>query len=981
MRLTSAAVALLANAIPSTFAAEECVVGAFELEFEGSCTPETVLEAYADQVFHAAGGTAPTCALSAEASFASKLAAAGLSTAQDLCDQVYKTQPKEAFTDAANRGTDITKFEQMFFNGLTDWQDEVETLYETDDYTRSSYLKEDAEAVRTFYESVAQGRRVAWPGELPNFKSSVTDADEMATCTTNAAMCCWPKDRQANDGNGNCATPYDKNCVDKDPADNTNLCFVDVERGNASTGSSVESGFLGYPEDNGNGEGAIHCHGLAWSNDVNHHTARYKANNLFFVSMYDHMYQRGYVKNIPGAPMCGCVEQMPTVSRSDCTQVDLTETIKITFDGAAFDSRLTHVHVDFNACRGINNRNNDLWAYAARLYDEGRMTAQQFGKVGRVLTNDQNCYHAVENAKAENGFVTAYKHDVDNWTFVAGRDEMKLGEHFGREAFNTAFVDQSLNEANPIIMRICPDCAETHKRIYYRRLTDIPDNFDLLHNILYYRSSSGQAGNIWNTDFTLHSTYEDAVSGDNPWKCRGDDNIFNYNAPFDGECSPTGARVQNQYSIFNWYPGPRPNVAYYVNKEENTGLQDYVRPGTTRAVGLTDVDIGNVGKAGNTLENDGTFHITGSGDDIWGYRDQFHYKSEPWEGDIDVSVRITEFSNPGNDRYAKAGIMLRSDNSDDATFAFAQLSAREGIFASHRRSKGNHAATTGSTYKVAQGGLSYQTSAWLRIVKKGDRVEYYRADGTAEVPDWNLHVADTILFPEDNYRVGLAVSSKRNDFLSEATFEDYSIETYNFPTSSPSISTAPTSWDPNEQIGGGNYRAGRYYESCGDNVEGSGDGIWGKSDSFFFHNEQKANGDFTITMFIDSFPAGGYLHARGGIMIRDSADPSAANAFVGAAGDKQGAVFQSRSAAGELTVHHKMIYANSINKFHVRLDKAGTVVTASYKIAAEDEWIELGTTELTLTGDTLLVGRAVTAGSPSEWSYQTLKASDYSVSV
>ena len=117
-------------------------------------------------------------------------------------------------------------------------------------------------------------------------------------------MCCWPKDRQAGDNNGNCARPYDENCVDKDVADNTDLCYVDLGRGNASTGfDSTDT--LVYPGDNNEGEGNIHCHGLAWSNDVNDHTARYKANNLFFVSMYDHMYQRGYVQNIPGAPMCG----------------------------------------------------------------------------------------------------------------------------------------------------------------------------------------------------------------------------------------------------------------------------------------------------------------------------------------------------------------------------------------------------------------------------------------------------------------------------------------------------------------------------------------------------------------------------------------------------------------------------------------------------------------------------------------------------
>jgi hypothetical protein len=52
---------------------------------------------------------------------------------------------------------------------------------------------------------------------LSNFQSSVTDTAGLSTCTTNAAMCCWPKDRQANDNNGNCATPYDENCVNKDP--------------------------------------------------------------------------------------------------------------------------------------------------------------------------------------------------------------------------------------------------------------------------------------------------------------------------------------------------------------------------------------------------------------------------------------------------------------------------------------------------------------------------------------------------------------------------------------------------------------------------------------------------------------------------------------------------------------------------------------------------------------------------------------------
>ena len=186
-------------------------------------------------------------------------------------------------------------FEEMFYNGRSDWQEEVATEYESADGSVTSLLKRDAAKVREFYHGEGSYSRVAWPDELTNFDS----------CETPAAFCCWPKDRQANDGNGNCATPYDKNCVDKDPADNTNLCFADLDAGNKSSGFDSAKGFMSFPEDNADGEGQIHCHGLAWASDEYDTYSRYKGNNLFFVSMYDHMHQRGYVEEIPGMPMCG----------------------------------------------------------------------------------------------------------------------------------------------------------------------------------------------------------------------------------------------------------------------------------------------------------------------------------------------------------------------------------------------------------------------------------------------------------------------------------------------------------------------------------------------------------------------------------------------------------------------------------------------------------------------------------------------------
>ena len=116
------------------------------------------------------------------------------------------------------------------------------------------------------------------------------------------------------------------------------------------------------------------------------------------------------------------------------------------------------------------------------------------------------------------------------------------------------------------------------------------------------RTRCTNAVDDWSKDFTLHSSYEDAKSGANPWKCPN--NAFNYGAVFYGECSPEGNRVRGQYSKWDWYPGPRSDVAYYINKPEDSGVQEVdLASAQSRFVGgtHTDLDIGNVGIEGRTL--------------------------------------------------------------------------------------------------------------------------------------------------------------------------------------------------------------------------------------------------------------------------------------------------------------------------------------------------------------------------------------------
>jgi len=789
------------------------IEGGFKLDrLHGDCTYEYLVEQYERQVFEATGSCVNPDVF-AQDDFNMKLGATGTTPEEiqadaeelgaQVCKGMYDGADVTPFYKAADQGTDY-HFEQMFYNGRGPWQEEVETVYETDDQSATSVLRQDAAKVKEFYKGDGSYSRVSWPNSLTNFDDS--------TCEMKAAMCCWPKDRAANDGNGNCASVnggYDVNCVNKDPADNTNLCFADLAKGNMSTEFDSESGFMVFPGDNNNGEGAIHCHGFAWDNDDYSAYSRYKANNLFFVSMYDHMHQRGYVENIPGMPMCGCMDQMPMATRSDCTQVDVEEDWEVSYDGSGeMVGKITKVDIDFNSCRGRNGANNNLWAMVARLYDEGRVTARQFGAVGQVLTNDNDCYHAVELAKAEKGFVTGYSHDETKWTYVAGRDEMKKGEPFGKKAFFKVLFEQSLTAPSqesieagafpagetPVIMRICPQCADTHKRVFYRRLTPLADdNTDLLNSILYKRDDAG-GDNKWTEDFTLHSTYEDALTGADPWNCPN--NSFNNHAPFVGNCSPDGTSVNNQYSVWNWSPGPQPNVAYYVNKPQDVGVGDYISAGSTRSggsAGLSDEDIGAVRFEGNTFEDDGTLHITGAGTDVWGHEDSFHFLSEPMSGDAVVKVHMTSLSNPGNQDWVKAGIMLRSDSSPDATNALLYLSGRKGVWFQTRRSKG------GSTDSRIPNNLRDWTkrdSAWLKVVKKLDMIEAFVSYDGGDDGTWSPLGSDIVNFPEDNFIVGLAVTSHHEWHLAEATFDDYSLEQYSFPTASPTVSSAPTSWEP-----------------------------------------------------------------------------------------------------------------------------------------------------------------------------------------
>jgi hypothetical protein len=255
------------------------------------------------------------------------------------------------------------------------------------------------------------------------------------TCESQAAMCCWHRDRQYFDNNGNCNA---QDCANQNPGDNTDLCWTEVD-------DEI------FPYPGSDTEKQLHCHGLAWSNDLTDFNTKGKFNTLFYVSMYDHLKQRGYAESIAADPnimsdqaMCGCVEDMAPVARSDCSELVATAsyTTSIGADGVIeIEAVEGTFELDFQACEGFQ-------------YKDG-VTQEQFAQTSRIKdlglkgkTNDLSAY--VYRLWLEENIDDAHVETIEE-TLIGYKDPSVNKSDANRaaaceKAFNERFPDQDYVE-------------------------------------------------------------------------------------------------------------------------------------------------------------------------------------------------------------------------------------------------------------------------------------------------------------------------------------------------------------------------------------------------------------------------------------------------------------------------------------------------------------------------------------------------------
>ena len=179
---------------------------------------------------------------------------------------------------------------------------------------------------------------------------------------------------------------------------------------------------------------------------------------------------------------------------------------------------------------------------------------------------------------------------------------------------------------------------------------------------------------------------------------------------------------------------------------------------------LLSVDIGTpTGGSASYVANTKTFTVIGSGSDLYGASDAFHFVYEPLVGDGSVTVRVLTDSPNGD--HSLAGLDIRSSLSPSAPDLF--LGARDdgSVFVNARPEDG----FGGVNLNPGQAGM---LGEFLRIKRSGTTVT---ASVSNDGVTFTQIAQDTIVLPHVAL-VGMAVASQTAPAtLAAATFDQFAV--------------------------------------------------------------------------------------------------------------------------------------------------------------------------------------------------------------
>jgi hypothetical protein len=186
-------------------------------------------------------------------------------------------------------------------------------------------------------------------------------------------------------------------------------------------------------------------------------------------------------------------------------------------------------------------------------------------------------------------------------------------------------------------------------------------------------------------------------------------------------------------------------------------------PPTGLPSGWAHGDIGATPIAGDATQTSGLFTVKGSGADIWGTADAFHYAYTTLNGDGTIIARVSSIQQ-GVNNWVKAGVMIRASLAAGSPQALMLASASKGM-AFQRRAVANDVS-------VSTAGTMSAAPRWVKLQRNGNLFSAYEsADGV----NWTLVGTDTIAMGATVY-IGLAVTSHTTGAAATCTFDNVVIQ-------------------------------------------------------------------------------------------------------------------------------------------------------------------------------------------------------------
>jgi glucose/arabinose dehydrogenase len=192
----------------------------------------------------------------------------------------------------------------------------------------------------------------------------------------------------------------------------------------------------------------------------------------------------------------------------------------------------------------------------------------------------------------------------------------------------------------------------------------------------------------------------------------------------------------------------------------------------------TQGDVGATGLAGSGTFSGGLYTVVGSGQNIAGTADAFHYVYQPMSGDGQIVARITGVQNTNNN--SKGGVMIRESlTANSANVAM--------VLTGGNRFQFQVRASTGATTSNWSG--TQAPPHWVKLVRSGNTFTAYRSSNGVT---WTLYAASPVNVPMPaNVYVGLVMTSNNNSVLGTATMDNVGVVS-GPPNASPSASiTSP----------------------------------------------------------------------------------------------------------------------------------------------------------------------------------------------